>query len=134
MTDGNTVAILCEEKEEEKSLSDITDSGAFVSVLAGIPVHSNQSIMEEIQCTTEAKLIKSDEGQNGGHSIIKRALRSRNDLLIMFLVLAQTIQSSWASALTNVMVQSELSDGQFSRWISLDNLKFKETSLTPEAG
>lgn len=90
--------------------------------------------MEEIQCTTEAKLIKSEEGQSGGHNIIKRALRSRNDLLIMFLVLAQTIQSSWASAMTNVMVQSELSDGQFSRWISLDNLKFKETSLTPEAG
>lgn len=59
------------------------------------------------------------------------ALR-RNDLFIMLLVLVQTIQSSWAAA--NVMVHSELSDGQFSRWISLDNLKFKETSLTPEAG
>lgn len=56
----------------------------------------------------------------------------RNDLFIMLLVLVQAIQSSWAAA--NVMVQSELSDGQFSRWISLDNLKFKETSLTPEAG
>lgn len=56
----------------------------------------------------------------------------RNDLFIMLLVLVQAVQSSWAAA--NVMVQSELSDGQFSRWISLDNLKFKETSLTPEAG
>lgn len=129
MTDRNTVAILCE--EGKKSLSDIL---IVVRLSLYLQVYSNRSIMEEIQCTTEAKLIKSEEGQCGDHNIIKRALRRRNDLLIMFLVLAQTIQSSWASAMTNVMVQSELSDGQFSRWISLDNLKFKETSLTPEAG
>lgn len=80
-----------------------------------------------------AKLITNKRPEEG-KSIIKRALCSgRNDLLIMLLVLAQTIQSSWAAA-ANVMVHSELSDGQFSRWISLDNLKFKETSLTPEAG
>lgn len=92
---------------------------------------------ENHKCTaTDAKLIRPEEGSSScsGHNLIKRALRSRNDLFLMLLVLAQTVHSSWAAAAANVMVHSELSDGQFSRWISLDNFKFKETSLTPEAG
>lgn len=55
-----------------------------------------------------------------------------NNLFLVIVVLLQTIQHSWA----NVIVTAELSDGQFSRWISLDleGLRFKETSLTLQAG
>lgn len=53
-----------------------------------------------------------------------------NKLFLVAMVLCQAIQHSWA----NVMVNAELGDGQFSRFISLDGLRFKETSLTPEAG
>lgn len=99
--------------------------------------------MEENQCE---RLINSPEEEEEVRSTnnnsntwyftrqVKSALRWRNDLFLVLLVLCQNIQSSWAAAAANVMVQSELSDGQFSRWISLDNLKFKETSLTLEAG
>lgn len=89
------------------------------------------------RCTNRHSIITMADNKcpeaNSYFGRVKSALLCRrNDLLIMFLVFMQTVQNSWAAA--NVMVHSELSDGQFSRWISLDSLKFKETSLTPEAG
>lgn len=97
--------------------------------------------MEENKCCEAVvRPAINNEQPEDSYNTISRAqqtLRSgsrKNDLFLMLLVLVQTIQSSWAAAAANVMVHSELSDGQFSRWISLDSFKFKETSLTPEAG
>lgn len=94
--------------------------------------------MSEMEVISQPRegIINNNCNSNSSSSItghIKRALRrsSANDLLIMLLVVAV---HSVRSCAANVMVHSELSDGQFSRWISLDGFKFKETSLTPEAG
>lgn len=120
------------------------------------------------EAVEEAKVNdKSDGSDVAARTFCSRVWKSRNDFLLMWLVLAQTIQHSFATASANlnspawllsngggvdpkdtaisdnivtnsagdnVMVNVELSDGQFSRYITLNSLRFKETSLTPQAG